>query len=233
METNKQIRANQKNARKSTGPRTAEGKRVSSKNALSYGLHSQMLVLPDENPEEFQSHSSALQEYFQPVGIAEKELVNRLANLFWRLRRSYRIETSILTQKYFQEKAERADDKAATFVQTSMSSHDEFVSRMHRTTETVINEKEYTKAQQEAEKAIEQMNREPTIIGDAFLRDASDNDALTKLSRYETTLQRNLSRTLQEFLQLQAARKGKAGAPPDIAEIDVTVTKPRVRQRLT
>ena len=158
--------------------------------------------------------------------------MNRLANLFWRLRRTYRIETSILTKKYFQEKAERAEDKAETFVQPNGPTLDELCNPINVTSETVINEHGYKKAKQEAEEANNQMNRELTIIGDAFHRDVKA-DALTKLSRYETTLQRNLSRTLQELLQLQAARRGKAGALPDVAEIDVTVTKPRVRQRLT
>ncbi len=232
MDTKKQNSANQKNARKSTGPRTADGKSVSSRNALSYGLHSQMLVLPDENLEEFQLLCSALQEYFQTVGIVEIELVNRMANLFWRLQRTNRIEASILTKNYLQEKAERADEKAETFVQTSEPTLEEFCSQLDGTTRTVSNEHEHTKAKQEAEEAYTQMNRESTIIGEAFLRDVNDNDGLTKLSRYETTLQRNLSRTLHDLLQVQAARRGQAGAPPDVAAIDVTITKPRVRQRL-
>jgi len=232
MATKKQISANKKNARKSTGPRTADGKNVSSRNALSYGLHSQMLVLPDEDQEKFLFLCSALQEYCQTVGIAKKELVNRQANLFWRLQRTNRIEVSILTKNYLQEKAWRAEEKAKTFVQTSKLTLEELCSGLDGTTETIINEQEYTKAKQEAEEANTQMNRESTIIGEAFLRDVKA-DALTKLSRYETTLQRNLSRTLHDFLQVQAARKGQAGAPPDVAAIDVTVTKSRVRERLT
>ena len=232
MDTKKQISANQKNARKSTGPRTADGKSVSSRNALSYGLHSQMLVLPDENLEEFQLLCSALQEYFQTVGIVEKELVNRMANLFWRLQRTNRIETSILTKNYLQEKAIRAEVKAETFVQTSEPTYEELCTEMDGTSETVINEHEHTKAKQEAEEVNNQMNSELTLIGEAFLRD-DKADALTKLLRYETTLQRNLSRTLHDLLQVQAAQRGQAGAPLDVAAIDVTITKPRVRERLT
>jgi uncharacterized membrane protein YccC len=232
MATEKQLQANRANARKSTGVQTEYGKEVSSRNALKYGLHSQMLVLPDENPEEFQLLCSDLQEYFQTVGIVEKELVNRMAHLFWRLQRTNRIEASILTQNYLQEKAWRAEEKAEAFVQTSEPTFEELCSELGGTSETVINKQEYTKAKQEAQEAHNQMNRESTIIGEAFLRDVKA-DALTKLSRYETTLQRNLSRTLHDFLQLQAARKGIAGAPPDAAAIDVTVTKSRVRERLT
>jgi len=151
MATKKQISANQKNAGESTGPQTENGKGVSSRNALKYGLHSQLLVLPDESHEEFQLLCSALQEYFQPVEIVEKELVNRMANLFWRLQRTNRIETSILTKNYFREKAERADDKAETFVQTSGRTLEELRSKLMGTSKTVLNEHEYTKAKQEAE----------------------------------------------------------------------------------
>lgn len=232
MATKKQHTANQKNARKSTGPRTRQGKVVSSRNALQYGLHSQMLVLPDEDPQQFQALSSNLQEYFQPVGIAEKELVNRIAILFWRLQRTCRIEASILTKNYFRETAQRADDRAETFVEDSEPTRDEELSQRRGTSETEINEHGYTKAIQEAEEAEQQMDKEITIIGDAYLWDATGKDALTKLSRYETTFQRNLSRTFHDLQRLQAARRNKTGVPPDVEEIDITVSKRPILQRL-
>jgi hypothetical protein len=49
MGSDKQIRANRRNARKSTGPKTPEGKSVVSHNALKHGLLSQQILLPDED----------------------------------------------------------------------------------------------------------------------------------------------------------------------------------------
>ena len=41
----KQIAANRRNAKKSTGPRSPEGKAVSSRNAISHGLHACDIIL--------------------------------------------------------------------------------------------------------------------------------------------------------------------------------------------
>jgi hypothetical protein len=191
-----------------------------------------MIVLPDEDPKEFQARSSALQEYFQPVGMAENELVNRIASLFWRLQRTTRIEASILTKNYFREKANRADDRANEFVEGGGSIVEELLNEIKNPPGTVVNEHEHSKAKQEAEVATQESNRELTIIGDAYLYDVTGNDGLTKLSRHETTLQRNLSRNIQDLQGLQAARRGKAGTLPGAEEIDVTVSKPPILQRL-
>src|ERR1039458_4492409 len=48
-----QINANRENAKKSTGPRTAEGKAASSRNRLLHGLRANKHILLDEDPEEF------------------------------------------------------------------------------------------------------------------------------------------------------------------------------------
>ena len=53
MATKKQIAANRKNAKKSTGPKTAKGKARSSRNALKHGLLSRQVVLADEDGEAF------------------------------------------------------------------------------------------------------------------------------------------------------------------------------------
>ncbi len=46
-------RANRRNARKSTGPRTPEGKAVSSQNATSHGIYCRDVVLDGEDQRRF------------------------------------------------------------------------------------------------------------------------------------------------------------------------------------
>ena len=53
MATDKQIAANRLNAQKSTGPKTPEGRAAVRLNAIKHGLTAQSLVLPGENPEDF------------------------------------------------------------------------------------------------------------------------------------------------------------------------------------
>ena len=96
MPTNSQIKANRNNAKKSTGPRTEEGKTRSAKNALKHGLLARDTVLPGEDPAEFDSQLSALEADIQPANSLEFELVRQIADAQWRMRRLTRLETGFL-----------------------------------------------------------------------------------------------------------------------------------------
>ena len=49
MATEAQIKANQENAKKSTGPTSIEGKQRSSMNAMTHGIFANIPILPGEN----------------------------------------------------------------------------------------------------------------------------------------------------------------------------------------
>jgi hypothetical protein len=51
---------------------------------------------------------------------------------------------------------------------------------------------------------------EATKLGVAFMRDAGGPEALTKLSRYEASIERSLFRNLEELRQLQSARSASS-----------------------
>jgi hypothetical protein len=89
-----QLKANQSNAKKSTGAKTAEGKKVVAKNALKHGVFAKQLVLSDENPEDYQLLFDELQIALNPVGALEYSLVERIAVTLWRQRRLIRSETA-------------------------------------------------------------------------------------------------------------------------------------------
>ena len=95
MTTLKQIEANRLNALKSTGPRTPEGKGRSRLNALRHGLTSDVVVIGLESAGEYQEFESSISAEYQPITAIEQVLVNRLASLLWRLRRSAKIETGL------------------------------------------------------------------------------------------------------------------------------------------
>ena len=110
MTTNAQIKANRNNAKKSTGPRTEEGKTRASKNALKHGLLARDTVLPSEDPAEFDSQLSALEADIQPANSLEFELVRQIADSQWRMRRLTRLETGFLaaaldeTRRYMEKR---------------------------------------------------------------------------------------------------------------------------------
>jgi hypothetical protein len=88
----KKLQANQTNAKASTGPKTARGKAVSSANATRHGMLSRELLLPHEDPAEFDELLGALIGELGAVGTLECTLVERIAVAIWRQRRLVRAE---------------------------------------------------------------------------------------------------------------------------------------------
>jgi len=87
MTSPKQLEANRTNAKHSPGPKSTDGKARSSRNALKHGLVSSEIVIWDEDSDEFEILRAGLEADFQPNSTIERELVDRLAGLLWRLRR--------------------------------------------------------------------------------------------------------------------------------------------------
>ena len=97
--TDQHTKSNRRNAQRSTGPRTPEGKAVSSRNALTHGLAANRTVLPGENPREFQTLLSNLVKEFRPATELQRSLVRQLADAEWRLRRIPDFETGLLARR--------------------------------------------------------------------------------------------------------------------------------------
>ncbi len=95
MSTRKQRRANRLNALKSTGPRSLEGKRVSSLNALKSGLDAKSQIVPGESPGEFAELQIEYIAQFAPITPEQRFLVDKLIRNEWLLRRYHRIEAQL------------------------------------------------------------------------------------------------------------------------------------------
>jgi hypothetical protein len=89
-------RINKANAQRSTGPNTAAGKLKSSLNALRHGLTGQIVVMPTEDLDAYQSHLKSFADEYHPVGATENNLVQALADASWRLNRVSTLETNLL-----------------------------------------------------------------------------------------------------------------------------------------
>jgi hypothetical protein len=96
MTSQKQITANQNNARKSCGPKTEKGKLRSRRNAIRHGLTAETVVGIIESAEDYKRFEDTIRADFNPQSSLERELVARLASLLWRLRRATAIETGLL-----------------------------------------------------------------------------------------------------------------------------------------
>jgi hypothetical protein len=95
MSSLKQIEANRRNALKSTGPTTPEGKARSRCNAVRHGLTAETVIDVLEDAEDYQSFEAAVIADYDAESAVERELVLRLASVLWRLRRATGIETAL------------------------------------------------------------------------------------------------------------------------------------------
>jgi hypothetical protein len=96
MSSIRRILSSRANGRRSKGPATSAGKLRSSQNSLRHGLLARCLVLEDESPEAFEALLAQHVEHLQPVDGLELGMVEEMVAAWWRMRRSWAIETHML-----------------------------------------------------------------------------------------------------------------------------------------
>jgi hypothetical protein len=96
MASAQQIRANQANARLSTGPDDTSRTRF---NGLQHGLTSKQTVISGENQAEYDDFYRTLVAELGPVSETERLLADRIVAAAWRLRRFVRIEAAFFNNR--------------------------------------------------------------------------------------------------------------------------------------
>jgi len=213
--------ANRRNALKSTGPKTPEGKAAVRLNAVRHGLLSQDVLLSGEDEAALKELGERLREELQPVGKLEGLLVDRVIASTWRLRRLGRVEAGIFAWELYGELAKRARREARTYEKHS-SPYDDLIEST-KPTITITDERKHREALSKAKEMEAVQDAETATLGRTFIRDADKANAFSKLSRYETAIERSLYKALHELQRLQAAR-GAAGnvSPPAAVDVDVS-----------
>jgi hypothetical protein len=89
------LEANRRNALRSTGPRTEDGKQRSRLNAVRHGLIAETVVGSLEDAEDYKAFEAAIVADYDAETAVARELVLRLASLLWRLRRANAIEADL------------------------------------------------------------------------------------------------------------------------------------------
>jgi hypothetical protein len=93
--------ASRRNGAQSRGPRTAEGKARSARNALKHGLRAEKyVVLPDEDRGEFAALEAALLDELAPDGVFQRILAGRIVCAAWRLMRAERLEVELFGEHH-------------------------------------------------------------------------------------------------------------------------------------
>jgi hypothetical protein len=96
MATKAQIRANRRNAQKSTGPRSRQGKAAVSQNALKHGLSARQDIINSESRADFYLYREQMLDELAPATPMEFMLAERIVGLSWRLNRVYRIQNQAI-----------------------------------------------------------------------------------------------------------------------------------------
>jgi len=183
MASDKQITANRANALKSTGPRSLSGRARSSQNAIKHGLTAQHVVLPGENPEEFEGMRHAMFGSLNPQGALENQLVERAASLIWRMRRISVFEMAVFewSAHYQAQKYDSSDDPI-------------------NAPDVDLRNDQFPCNENQSDDLTDVLK-----VGRMF-ESLLSSDITGKLSRYETSMQRQLSMTLKELREFKAER---------------------------
>jgi len=91
--------ASRANGALSAGPVTPEGKATSARNSLKHGLNSSMVILPNEDPAEFDRLLQSLVSRMRPLDAFETEQILQAATALWRKRRIRLMESALFLQE--------------------------------------------------------------------------------------------------------------------------------------
>jgi len=92
------LAANRQNAQRSSGPTSATGKLASSRNSLKHGLASGTLIIPGEDPADFDALEHALLEEHPPATQTEQLLIHEMAQSWWLTQRAIRLQNECFTE---------------------------------------------------------------------------------------------------------------------------------------
>ena len=95
MATPAQITANRANAQKSTGPSSVEGKSASRFNALKHGIDAASIVIPGEDPADYDALADHYLQEFRPQSASESFHVGAMLRADWQKGRLQRVEADL------------------------------------------------------------------------------------------------------------------------------------------
>ena len=178
--TPKKLAANRANAKKSTGPRTAAGKKRCSKNATTHGIFCNDLVLPGEDAKLFESFRHAVLLKLSPQDIVELMIVDRIVIAQWKLRRLNAVEASAhvgIAQDRIKGAREELNHERVEKFGTD----------------------EPDASHQMQQQLLDAEERDPDVINHLAVSFIQDEPFLERLSRYEQRLEMSIHRNMHEL----------------------------------
>jgi hypothetical protein len=218
MTSHRQIEANRRNGRKSTGPITKEGKRHSRCNAVRHGLTAETVIGALVDAEDYKAFETAIIADFDAQSAVEREPVLRLASLLWR--RAVTMEPGLFQIQADQLLVFRQNRQNSTTTPEIVYSifgqpHPLGSDRDPRSRNGAIDPSDALPAPRPTTAAA---TADPTAnLARCLLRLANlPNYAFDRLSRYEANLWRQVSQTLFTLACLDRRKPGALVCLPQV-----------------
>ena len=182
-----QIIANRRNAQRSTGPRTCQGRAAVSQNAVKHGLSARQAVISSETQADFDLYRDRLLAELAPASPMESMLAQRIVTLSWRLKRAGRIQNQTIDAM----NADKASNP------------------LTKLTESLVFKPLHTPQGGPSTSA-------PHLpLGRMAIKDFSNARVLDRLLMYERRIEHSLYKTILELQRLRLIRKLDPLTPPD------------------
>jgi hypothetical protein len=209
MSSESQIAANRRNAKRSTGPKTEEGKTASRLNAITHGLTAAAPLLPTESEDEYAAFRNAMLDGLVPDGPLETQLAEEVVDLSWRLRRATKLEHGVLArgvasadERFYSARKRMFEvtesDVANAQLAAAVGLENKVIEitnpELHECLESLLDEAVCTHRTDEAR------------LAEAFVEDAAGPNAMSKLDRHETSLFHRRTRALDALRTAQETR---------------------------
>ena len=179
MASKKQILANRNNALKSTGPKTADGKYWSSHNHVTHGLTSKDLVV-GEDQKVFETFRDQMLHELKPNGILEEQVVFKIIDVGFRLRRIFGIESGLHNHEILTFQVNEYKTDIA---------------------------KKYDNVDKREDVVVE-ADRSNRLLGLAFARDCFNGSAVLKLNTIEDKLFNKYFRLIKILKEMRGSNYG-------------------------
>jgi hypothetical protein len=199
MTSFRQREANRRNASKSTGPTTEQGKQRSRCNAVRHGLTAETVIGALEDADDYRAFEATIIDDYDARSAVERELVLRLASPLWRLRRAVTMETGL-----FEIQADHLNGLMSYNIVQPASRQLVYALFEPRAREVPASADPFAK------RAVD--------FARCFLRLSNlPNYTLDRLSRYEATLWRQVAQTVVALDALDRRKPQERGGPITLA----------------
>ena len=182
----KQIDANRRNAKKSTGPKTKEGKAKSAMNSMKYGIYSDKFLIKGEKKEDFDEYSNSYINWLNPNNPVLFDIVSQIIASGWFAKRYMIVESTIINTKPVEEKKESKENNKSQPIVISWLDSPELEEKYEAFDEYKKNAPENL---QEKQKYLNDYNHEKSV---AEIREKNEKNSNIKLEEKLESINSNV-----------------------------------------